>query len=116
MPLSGHQSNGKTHGELKNSKVGYFLAGLMGHTFMTHSYLFDSNRDRPECNQCNKTLTISHVLLECPKYHVNRILLIQLASDLGFSLSLPLLLGNDYPALLDLLCSFLEQGQILHVL
>ena len=86
----------------------------MGHTFLTHSYLFDSNRDRPECNDCKKTLTISHVLLECPKYHLNRIPLIQFASDLGLSLSLPLLLGNDHPALLDLLSTFLEQSQILH--
>ena len=30
MLISGRHSDGKTRGELKNSKVGYFLTGLMG--------------------------------------------------------------------------------------
>ena len=31
IPISGCHSNGKTLGELKNSKVGYFWTGLVGH-------------------------------------------------------------------------------------
>ena len=85
----------------------------MGHTYMTHSYLLDSSQNKPECHNCNKALTIAHVLLECPKYHVNRVPLIHFASNLDLPFSLPVLLGNDHPALLDLVINFLEKSQIL---
>ena len=80
---------------------------------MTHSYLLDSSQNKPECHNCNKALTIAHVLLECPKYHVNRVPLIHFASNLDLPFSLPVLLGNDHPALLDLVITFLEKSQIL---
>ena len=42
-----------------------------------------------------------------------RVALIHFASNLDLLFSLPVLLGNDHPALLDFLIIFLEKSQIL---
>ena len=36
----------------------------IGHTTITHSYVVD-HQDFPECNNCNKLLTVKHILTEC---------------------------------------------------
>ena len=88
----------------------------MGHTFLTHSYLFDQDKIRPNCSHCNEVLTVAHLLLECSKHRLHRIPLTQFASNLGHPLSLPLLLGNEHPALIDLLATFLAKSQLLTML
>ena len=88
----------------------------MGHTYLTHSYLFERDKTRPKCNRCNGLMTISHLLLHCSKYRLDRFPLIQFASNLGVPLSLPLLLGNEHPALLDLLATFLENTNLLSMI
>lgn len=36
----------------------------IGHTRMTHDYVFGRN-DQPLCNHCNAALTVKHILIEC---------------------------------------------------
>ena len=43
----------------------------IGHTFITHGYLMEKS-ERPICEMCNTTITIRHILLECPQYNNNR--------------------------------------------
>jgi ribonuclease HI len=43
----------------------------LGHTFATHSYLL-RRENAPECTQCQCMLTVDHILLECPMYHIVR--------------------------------------------
>ena len=49
-------------------------------------------------------------------HRLDRFPLIQFASNLGVPLSLPLLLGNEHPALLDLLATFLENTNLLSMI
>ena len=44
----------------------------IGHTNITHSYLMQGQADPPECERCRRTLTVKHLLLECPKFTATR--------------------------------------------
>lgn len=39
----------------------------IGHTHLTHSYHM-SSKEQPTCEECQCTLTIEHLLVQCPKY------------------------------------------------
>ena len=40
---------------------------LIGHTKLTHSYLF-TRENPPQCDYCNELLTIKHIFTECEEY------------------------------------------------
>ncbi|CAH2001480.1 unnamed protein product [Acanthoscelides obtectus] len=42
-----------------------------GHSLLTHQHLF-SNEEPPICPACNTSLTVKHILLECPRYETAR--------------------------------------------
>ena len=53
----------------KNRRTETVLARLrLGHTNLTHAYLMRGEREPPECDRCQSTLTVKHLLLECRKY------------------------------------------------
>jgi len=44
----------------------------IGHTRLTHSYLFNLHEEQPTCHHCNVILSIEHITLHCPIYNENR--------------------------------------------
>ena len=41
----------------------------IGHTLLTHGYLMNTQHDPiPQCTQCRTTLTIKHILIDCPVF------------------------------------------------
>ncbi|XP_031333925.1 uncharacterized protein LOC116163936 [Photinus pyralis] len=41
----------------------------IGHTHLTHGYLMEKNpQPPPRCENCNRGLTVKHLLIECPEY------------------------------------------------
>ena len=43
----------------------------IGHTFLTHAHLL-KHENRPVCGTCQCTLTVEHVLIDCPVYNITR--------------------------------------------
>lgn len=60
----------------------------IGHSRITHDYLFTPYSDFPICSTCNCKLTIKHVLLDCKKYNRCR-------KAIGINGTLNNLLQND---------------------
>jgi ribonuclease HI len=44
----------------------------IGHTLLTHSFLFTDNKIPPRCDTCNEILSVKHFLIDCSKYRVAR--------------------------------------------
>ena len=44
----------------------------IGHSRLTHAYRFDKNAEHPRCEDCNRRLTIKHIMVDCPKYEEER--------------------------------------------
>ena len=44
----------------------------IGHSRLTHGYRMDGHTERPKCAECNTTLTIKHIMVDCPKYQEER--------------------------------------------
>jgi hypothetical protein len=44
----------------------------IGHTRLTHSYLFNPQEEQPICHQCNEILSIEHITLHCPMFNEER--------------------------------------------
>jgi hypothetical protein len=84
----------------------------IGHTRLTHEYLL--NRDpSPLCPQCNVSLSIEHIILDCPRYNLQRKTLKDFTSSLNLPFSIPLLLGDGQPAVLDKVFAFLIETKLL---
>ena len=62
-----------------------------GHTYATHGYLL-RNDARPQCPRCGSSLTVKHVILDCPQLDAERRVLFGLPSS---QLSLTRVLGDD---------------------
>jgi len=60
------------------------------HTTITHSYVVD-HQDFPECNNCNKLLTVKHILTELQLWslivHINTVLTVTLMNSLDICLA-----------------------------
>ena len=83
----------------------------LGHTRITHSFILEKT-DPPLCHRCHTRYNISHFLLHCPLYATHRIPLIRYADANRLPLTLPILLGDLYPDLLDLLFDFLRKTRL----
>ena len=44
----------------------------IGHTHLTHSYRMDKDVERPTCDTCRCSLTIKHMMVDCPKFNGER--------------------------------------------
>lgn len=64
------------------------------HTRLTHEHLL-RGEDPPECEHCQETLSILHILLECPAYDDKRRLYFSQLYKEHVPLHLCVLLGND---------------------
>ena len=84
----------------------------LGHTRLTHSYLLDQDL-RPECADCDCSLTVCHVLLECPIYARPRRVLAALCRQFGMAMDLASLLGNECPSVTDGVMAFLRECDLL---
>ena len=45
----------------------------IGHTYLTHSYILNGDRDPPLCVACNSVLSVEHILLNCRQYNRERV-------------------------------------------
>ncbi|XP_015186953.1 PREDICTED: uncharacterized protein LOC107071962 [Polistes dominula] len=58
----------------------------IGHTIYTHSYLFDG-MPKPKCETCNETISVKHLLVDCPNY-INTRIKYRIPCDLKTALTL----------------------------
>ena len=84
----------------------------LGHTRLTHSFILD-RETRPECLQCDRYLTVPHILLDCLKYVDLRRHLSALCQTLDLPMTLSSLLGDSHPDLLDGLFHYLRDCDLL---
>ena len=84
----------------------------LGHTRLTHSFILD-RETRPECLQCDRYLTVQHLLLDCLKYVDLRRHLSALCQTLDLPMTLSSLLGDSHPDLLDGLFHYLRDCDLL---
>ena len=107
-PVLGHWSTSNQN----NRRKEIILARLrMGHTNLTHIYIIESSPP-PNCHRCNCRYTIEHFLLHCPLYNTERQPIIRHAAANRLPLTLPVLLGDSHPDLLDLLFEFLHNTRL----
>ena len=92
----------------KNRQEEKMLCRLrIGHTFITHSHCF-KQITRPQCDTCDEDITVSHLLIDCPKYQQHRLKLKNYCQVNRINLTLTTLLGNEHPDMLKLLFVFLR--------
>ena len=84
----------------------------IGHAYITHSYIY-SQSNRPVCTICNHTLTVKHILLFCDNFTNERRALKDCCTAKRIPFSLSSLLGDENPALINLLFRFLRDINIL---
>ena len=77
----------------------------IGHTHLTHKHIL-SRDNPPVCDQCRVTLTVEHILVECPNFNPER----RVNGLEGKSLKI--LLGEDVD--IDSLMSFLKDIHIFY--
>ena len=87
----------------------------LGHTRLTHSYLLDQDL-RPECADCDCFVTVCHILLECPTYARPRRVLAALCRQLGKTMDLASLLGDECSSVTDGVIAFLRECDLLQKL
>jgi ribonuclease HI len=77
----------------------------IGHSLLTHSYLFTPEKIIPRCDTCNEVLTIMHILVNCNKYTA-------LKQRLNIEGTLSQILGNDSRSA-DKIIQFLTQSGLI---
>ena len=87
----------------------------LGHTLITHSFIMDKTPP-PNCYKCNNNTryTIKHILTECPHLQTHRQQIVRYTQQHNIPLTLPCLLGDDYPELLSLVFEFLSSARLSH--
>ena len=88
----------------------------LGHTRLTHSYLFDMIPP-PTCQKWNNNtrFTIQHFLINCPHLNPERHKITQYIRTHKLTLDLPTLLGDDHPDLVDLVLEFLFKTHLANI-
>ena len=99
-----------------NRKQERILARLrIGHTGLTHQYIFDrvyGLNHPPRCHICGIAYTIEHFLLQCPIHNINRRPILDFFHRNQLHPTLPNLLGDQFPELLQLLFTYLEKTRL----
>ena len=99
-----------------NRKQERILARLrIGHTGLTHQYIFDrvyGLNHPPRCQACEVPYTIEHFLLLCPIHRINRRPILDFFRRNQLHPTLPALLGNEYPELIQLLFIYLRNTRL----
>ena len=83
----------------------------LGHTKLTHSHIIE-NRPPSACHRCKTRYTIQHFLLECPLYNIQRQQIVRHVTANRLPLTLPTLLGDSDPGLIDILFDFLHETKL----
>ena len=87
----------------------------IGHTSLTHQYIFDRMYGRtapPTCHVCGDLFTIEHFLLQCPIHNLHRRPIMDYFLRKQLHPTLPVLLGDEHPELLELLFTFLHKTRL----
>ena len=45
----------------------------IGHSRLTHAYRMDKRAEKPRCDECHCRLSIKHIMVDCPKFHQERV-------------------------------------------
>ena len=77
----------------------------IGHTFLTHSYLFSPEKIIPICEHCDVPLTVNHILCDCNKFD-------SFKRNLKMASTLPNILQNNSKEI-DKLFKFLKLTELL---
>ena len=80
----------------------------LGHTFYTHRYIL-SREPRPVCPRCDCLLTVTHFIIDCPIYDIERRPLLDACNRHQLPFTLEQVLGDSNASLLDLLFAFLRR-------
>ena len=101
---TGHWSSSSRKNRLEEKT----LARLrIGHTYLTHSFIFrDANK--PRCTNCNTQLTVKHILLHCREYENERRPMRTFCRTHNLPFTLAIVLGDEYPEIIELLFVFLK--------
>ena len=87
----------------------------IGHTRLTHQFIFDriyGRTEPPRCQVCGSQYTIEHFLLTCPNHNANRLPMVNYLRQNNLPLSLNVVLGNQHPELLDCVFEFLHKTRL----
>ena len=84
----------------------------LGHTRLTHGHILD-REPSTTCDRCGCSLSVKHILVECPLYDIHRTRLVQKCRELATPLNLHSLLGEQYPDLIHEVFSFLRSCDLL---
>ena len=97
----------------QNRREEVALARLrMNSTFITHLAPYIAGTFPPQCNTCNTTLSISHVLIHCTQYNRQRQTLIQHCRRNNIQFSLTNILADDI-FMVDMLIFYLRTTGLL---
>ena len=92
----------------KNRREEKMLSRLrIGHTYLTHSFLL-ARAPQPFCVSCRCSQSVSHFILDCHAYHNQRQALVDYCQQRDLPFSLPTILGDGQPALINMLFVFLK--------
>ena len=83
----------------------------LGHTKLTHSHITE-NRPPSNCTRCHVVYSIHHFLIVCPRYQREREGITRHVTANRLPLTLPSLLGDSNPELLDLVFKFLHETKL----
>lgn len=53
-------------------KIRTFSRLRLGHTIFSHEWILKNPSQTPTCNHCNSSLTVKHILMECPLFSYQR--------------------------------------------
>ena len=100
------------HSSFQNTRLKETILARLrtGHTHITHGFLFDKE-EPPICHHCpqHPRYTVAHFLLHCPHLHQHRHRMIQYTTNNAIGPTLPVLLGDEHPELIDILFEFIEK-------
>lgn len=84
----------------------------LGHTRLTHQHLF-ARIISPECPNCHGSLTVRHILLECPNLNLHRRSISAYCSSMGLIMDLSTILNNTNSYLTSLVLEYLQRSSLL---
>ena len=80
----------------------------IGHTRLTHKFLFEKD-PKPMCTQCNKELTVEHILVDCKNYQNQRLTCFAHITENNLPITMKNILGEHKNFRADALFNFLDE-------
>ena len=100
--LKRNKSNTKSYYNIGKRKLNIILARIRMECSELNHHLFTMNIiDNPLCT-CGRNKTTNHFFIECPQYHLPRVVLIENLTQININFNLETLLHGTRDSLLDL--------------